>query len=409
MHDIGAWNNYKGIESDTPTFRTHLEEAGYACGVFGKTDYLSGKHTLQNRITAWYRDLALPVAEKDGPCMRVDDDEGERSASMLKHWRLIDQGCEWLEQQQANQPFFCYFGPNPPHPGGGYNTNRYWWNKIDHDAVTLPPQDECDHPVMAYMRLTKGCTSALSNETIRKMRHGYYARIAEVDAMLGQIISTLERTNHLEDTLIIYLSDHGDMQLEHGQYLKNALYEGSARVPLLVAGPDLQRDVIRNELVSLLDIFPTLLDWAGIPEASCPGFSLIPELRGGKNIKRASHVISEYHSNFQNTGSFMIRDGSWKLIEYVGFEPMLFHLKNDPHEIDNLASQNEEVVSELAGLLRKQCNPADIDRTAKAYDKRVMQSWRDEISDDAWEQALFEEFETWNRDYTKQLKQWLMT
>ena len=111
---------------------------------------------------------------------------------------------------------------------------------------------------MDYMSVTKNTHGHFTDEEILAIRRHYYAMVAETDAMLGQILDTLEATGQLHNTYIIFASDHGEMNMEHRQTLKNALYEASARVPLIVAGPGLQQGVISDELVSLIDLFPHL-------------------------------------------------------------------------------------------------------------------------------------------------------
>ena len=117
------------------------------------------------------------------------------------------------------------------------------------------------------MSVTKNTHGHFTNEEILAIRRHYFAMVAETDAMLGQVLDTLEATGQLNDTYIIFASDHGEMNMEHRQTLKNAMYEASARIPLIVAGPGLQQGVISDELVSLIDLFPTLMDmgWSGSP------------------------------------------------------------------------------------------------------------------------------------------------
>ena len=183
------------------------------------------------------------------------------------------------------------------------------------------------------MSVTKNTHGHFTDDEILAIRRHYFAMVAETDAMLGQVLDTLEATGQLNDTYIIFASDHGEMNMEHRQTLKNAMYEASARVPLIVAGPGLQQGVISDELVSLIDLFPTLMDMAGLdhPEG-LDGVSLLPLCRGDAS-GRPNYVFSEYHSNFSNTGIAMWRQGPWKYIRYAGYPPQLFNLQDDPEEI----------------------------------------------------------------------------
>ena len=186
------------------------------------------------------------------------------------------------------------------------------------------------------MSVTKNTHGHFTDDEILAIRRHYFAMVAETDAMLGQVLDTLEATGQLDDTYVIFASDHGEMNMEHRQTLKNALYEASARVPLIVAGPGLQQGVISNDLVSLIDLFPTLMDMAGLDHPQgIDGVSLLPLCRGDAT-GRPNYVFSEYHSNFSNTGIAMWRQGPWKYVRYAGYHPQLFNLHDDPEEIHNL-------------------------------------------------------------------------
>ena len=194
---------------------------------------------------------------------------------------------------------------------------------------------------MDYMSVTKNTHGPFTDDEILAIRRHYFAMVAETDAMLGQVLDTLEATGQLDDTYVIFASDHGEMNMEHRQTLKNAMYEASARVPLIVAGPGLQQGVISNELVSLIDLFPTLMDMAGLDhpqglDGGLDGVSLLPLCRGDAS-GRPGYVFSEYHSNFSNTGIAMWRQGPWKYLRYAGYPPQLFNLEDDPEEINDLA------------------------------------------------------------------------
>lgn len=173
VHQIPAWNNYTGLSPQDPTFLSHLEAAGLKCACFGKTDYLGGHHDEQNRLAAWIRSLDLGLVEKLGPRFFLDDDRSPRSQQMLRHWGKVDEDCRWLEDQQDDSPFCCYVGVNPPHPGGGYHTNRHWFDQIDPEAMHHPPHHPSDHPTMVAMRRAKGAEKSFSQKQIVDMRRAY--------------------------------------------------------------------------------------------------------------------------------------------------------------------------------------------------------------------------------------------
>jgi len=161
------------------------------------------------------------------------------------------------------------------------------------------------------------------------------------------------------------------MAMEHRMDYKNNLREGSARVPLILApfgvpGMDAAAGRTVTYLTSHIDILPTLLDLAGAPTPpDARGQSLVPLLlpaaRGAAAPRaRRDFVAAEYHSNLGNTGSFMVRRGDWKLIEFghtfawfnaTAYVPQLFNVTADPFELDNVAPDNAAVVAALHATL----------------------------------------------------------
>ena len=330
VHRVQAWNNPGGLPMDAPTFGTHLQDAGYGLHVFGKTDYRVGGHSLKARLTAWLRSANIKRPHNPRPQAVTVQPDTPRLHE--KDWLQIDNTCQFLNNYSKDDPpYFCYPSTNVPHPP--FRATPHYLDQVDPAAVTLPPYESDLHPVMDYMSVTKNTHGHFTDEEILAIRRHYFAMVAETDAMLGQVLDTLQATGHLHNTYIIFASDHGEMNMEHRQTLKNALYEASARVPLIVAGPGLQQGVISDELVSLIDLFPTLMDIAGLehPEG-LDGVSLLPLCRGEAS-DRPNYVFSEYHSNFSNTGIAMWRQGPWKYIRYAGYDPQLFNLDDDPEEI----------------------------------------------------------------------------
>ena len=428
VHRIEAWNNPSGLPLDAPTFGTHLEDAGYGVHVFGKTDYRIGGHSLKARLTAWMRsaDIKRPHNPRPHPTTyvgakqtvppepssepaRIEYLPSNQHPTRLhqKDWRQIDSACLFLRNHaEHDPPYLLYPSTNVPHPP--FRAARHWLDTIDPAAVTLPPYESSLHPVMDYMSVTKNTHDHFTDEEILAIRRHYFAMVAETDAMLGQVLDTLEETGQLDDTYIIFASDHGEMNMEHRQTLKNAMYEASARVPLIVAGPGLQQGVVSNELVSLIDLFPTLMDMTGLdhPEG-LDGVSLLPLCRGDAS-GRPGYVFSEYHSNFSNTGIAMWREGPWKYIHYAGYDPQLFNLHDDPEEMHNLAHSRPDVVQRLHARLESLVDVDAADVRAKADDRRNFLAWRDSVTPAQYQQAMSNAHQgVWGPDDDKRLETWL--
>jgi arylsulfatase K len=293
-------------------------------------------------------------------------------------WGNTDQTVAWLEDaaKSPETPFTLYLGISRPHPE--FVTSNRYYNRIDATGVTIPPEDSQDHPVMAYQRAVKNWMHGFSEDTIRRVRRIYYAMCAEADAMVGEMLATLERTGLADRTYVIFTSDHGENALEHRQFYKMNFYESSARIPLIVAGPDVRGGAEVAAPVSLVDIYPTLMDMAGIAQPDgLDGHSLMPELTG-RTATRPDWVLGEYHDTSCNTGTFMLRRADWKYIAYVGQPPQLFNLRDDPEEVTNAAESAPAVVAEMDALLRRIVDYEAVDAKVKAYDRDAFGRWRDE-------------------------------
>jgi len=243
---------------------------------------------------------------------------------------------------------------------------------------------------------------------ILDIRRTYYAMIAELDAMVGALVALVDHLGLADSTYVVYLSDHGEMNMEHRQHLKNALYEPSARVPMIVAGPGVQRGQVVDDLVSLIDVYPTLMDIAGIaPPEGLAGCSLLPELTGGRAAGRPAWVFSEYHSNFQNTSSFMLRRGDLKYVAYDGYAPQLFNLADDPHEVQDLAPTSGDQVAQMDARLRAIVDTEGVAHKVREYNKASFIQWRAETDPQEYEQAMAVFFQGWGPEMAARIEAWL--
>lgn len=406
---VGAWNNYRGLPLTEQTFVDDLAASGYQCPIVGRTDHRSGSHSVKARMSAWVRTAPDAIFCNKGPEHSLNTN-GRRQRET--DWQHLDEARRWLaEDRRPHQPFFLYLGLANTHPGAGYKTSHYWRDKIDPDAVTMPPEAEETHPVMQRMLETKGCNREFDPDFVRTCRRHYLAMIAEVDGLVGDLTETLQSEGLLDDTVIIFCADHGDMRLEHGQYLKNTLYEGSARVPLLMAGAGIERGRRVSHPVSLIDLYPTLLDLAGAQgRTDLAGHSLAPLAQGEERPEaEAPHpgvALSEYHSNFQQTGSFMLRQGPWKYVAYAGYRSQLFNLDEDHGEVHDRAQTDPDVAADLDAALRRLVDCDAVDAAAKATDAAEFNTWRLPFPGDTYLEAMARVCTGWDRDIAARFAVW---
>lgn len=169
------------------------------------------------------------------------------------------------------------------------------------------------------------------------LRH-YHAAVSQVDAGVGRLLTELEKLGIAENTIVIFSSDHGDMQGSHGLTNKCVPYEESVRIPFLAAGPGIAKGAVCEDPIGTVDFFPTFTELCG--------FSIPPGLAGhsmadaifGRKFGTSERVFSEDQS-----GWAMVREGAWKLVSDLrADEPkQLFSLERDPFEMENLLRNPE--------------------------------------------------------------------
>ncbi|RVE68406.1 hypothetical protein OJAV_G00090930 [Oryzias javanicus] len=357
VHLTQSWNNYKCLEANATTWMDLLEKNGYLTKMMGKLDFTSGSHSVSNRVEAWTRDVPFLLTQEGRPVSQL---VGNMSTVkiMKKDWQNTDQASLWIRQRSAfsNQPFALYLGLNLPHPykteslgpsagGSTFRSSPYWLSKVSHELVSVPkwlPMASM-HPVDYYSTFTKNCSGDFTEEDIKSIRAFYYAMCAEADAMLGQVISALRETKLLSNTVVIFTADHGELAMEHRQFYKMSMYEGSSHVPLLIMGPGLMSGLQVNQPVSLVDLYPTVLEIADISAVSnLSGYSLLPFVSKSKSFSKKQHpgwVLSEYHGCNVNSSTYMLRSSRWKYIVYsdgTSPPPQLFDLTLDKEELHNV-------------------------------------------------------------------------
>eukprot|EP00947_MAST-08B_sp_MAST-8B-sp1_P005624 g5624.t1 len=300
-------------------------------------------------------------------------------------WMAISECVKFLKNWREGEdpPFALYCSVVDPHPP--YWSNATWMRNVNRTALNATlrsgtartwsalPLAEA-HPNDRYAARSEGIPSqdALDLDLAYDMNVAYGGQLAETDAMMGAVLDALARSEAADNTFTLFTSDHGEHRLEHRRVEKMSHYEASARVPMIITGPGVARNKLVHNLTSLIDIFPTFLDWAGAPKpAFLEGYSLVPFLGALEGTTHATgfpdpagprpdFVTSEYTGEATNTGAYMIRRGPWKLIAYGRDPPyqdyasQLFNLDDDPMEVDNVAGEHPALVAELDRLLRSQ-------------------------------------------------------
>jgi choline-sulfatase len=283
--------------------------------------------------------------------------------------------CRWIETESARpheRPwalFVSFVRPHfpltpPPEFFKLYPPERMPIPRL-YGAATRPR-----HPVVETLRSIMDYDEYFSDAAaVRRAIAAYYGLVSFLDDNVGQVLAALDAAGVASTTRVIYTSDHGDNLGCRGLWGKSVLYEESAAVPLIVAGPGVPAGTTVALPVSLVDCYRSILEAVGCPLA--PEDEVLPSrslwaIVAGQRPDRT--VLSEYHAAGSITGSFMIRHGRWKYIYHVGFRPELYDLEADPGETTDLAERPDRapVLAECEARLRALCDPAAVNAEAFA-------------------------------------------
>ena len=248
------------------------------------------------------------------------------------------------------------------------------------NRVPLPrcgtPDTWSTHPAIQWKRRIQAIEEPFPEPTLRRAIAAYYGMVTFLDEQIGRVLAALDAAGLTATTRVVYSTDHGEMLGDHGLWWKSVMFEGAAGIPLLLAGPDVPAGKTVATPVSLVDLFPTILEATGVapePEdADLPGASLLRLAREPDDDRRA--VFSEYHASHSSTGYYLVRRGRHKLVHYanVAYPPQLFDLQADPAEAHDLAADpaHAPLLAELEGVLRTVVDPEAVDAAARADQRR---------------------------------------
>jgi uncharacterized sulfatase len=233
------------------------------------------------------------------------------------------------------------------------------------ESVTLPKfnaEDLADVPKLAQKIIP--ANYGLSESDLKDCVRAYWASVSCLDAQVGQLLDTLERLGLSDNTIVVFFSDHGFMLGEHGQWQKQMLFEESARVPLIIAGPGIKGRGTSPRTVELLDVYPTLRELCDLPgpRQQLVGKSLVPLLDNPEaEWNRPSYTQIQRGTDETPAGPKLmgrsVRTERWRYTEWADGKQgrELYDHDNDPHELTNLAddSKHAETAAELKQLLTR--------------------------------------------------------
>ncbi len=294
-------------------------------------------------------EMKLPYVEDIWQSNELTYREGDHIHAGVHSTDLfVDAAIKHIESRQRRDPLFMYVSLMAPHDPR--TMPQKYLDMYDPDEIELPKNFLGGHPIdTGALRVRDETLAAFPRNPAEIRRHlaEYYAMITHLDDAFGRLMASLEERGELDNTIVVVAGDNGLALGQHGLMGKQNLYDHSVRVPLIFAGPGIEAGARRDDLVYLLDIFPTLCELTGtvIPE-SVEGRSLLPALQGDQQVGRDALYLA-YVDSIRG-----LSDGQHKLIEYACGETQLFDLENDPLEMSNLAQSPD--AADCLATMRKQ-------------------------------------------------------
>jgi arylsulfatase A-like enzyme len=341
------------FNTELPFWSRNLQAAGYRTGYFGKW-HIERSNRLENfgfdtyEVEQYHQLLGLVERKgrlephytvrqkgyKDFPLYGVSDDPVESTLE----YRLYSDGIDFLRQaaQNPDRPWALFLSTEAPHDP--YIVPRPYYERYDPAEIPRPASfgdDLADRPGI-YRRI-QGIWRGLDWSEFAQATACYYALCSLIDDQIERLLATLEALGQRENTLIVFLSDHGDYMGAHRLLLKGIpAFEEAYRVPLILNGPGIPAGLEIDQIVSLIDLAPTLARLITGEEFPCQGRSLLPLLQSGQSAW-PSEALAECHGQrFYYTQRILWRD-NYKYV-FNGFdEDELYDLVADPHELHNLA------------------------------------------------------------------------
>ncbi|MEP4196899.1 MAG: sulfatase-like hydrolase/transferase [Aliishimia sp.] len=356
---------------------TELADAGYRCVNVGKmhTMPIEGafgfheRHVVENKdrdhpnlpfyLDNWDKAIHARGAYKPSRvtyAKRPDYDDAlgafvwEQDEDLHPDVFVGETACWWIERYPGTEPFFLQVGMPGPHPP--YDPTQEYLDMyldkelpeaiLDYDLSTQPPplqalrQNHLDSGHDAVQHLKNP-----TKEQLHRQRAHYYANVTMIDTQVGHIVKALEERGVLDETIIIFTSDHGDCLNDHGHSQKWNMYEQSVHVPAVICWPGkIEAGQRFPELVSLFDFGPTILEAAQIDIPNWMEAKSLTDLLFHQKDTPRSRVFAEHSDDAILTGTnfmTMIRQEDWKLVHFVDHEEgQLFDLGADPTEVNNL-------------------------------------------------------------------------
>ncbi|MGE0378265.1 MAG: sulfatase [Planctomycetaceae bacterium] len=385
--------NYTPLDRREVLMQARLREAGYTTAAVGKLHYYppderEAKRTgfdfveLHDAVApldrfsayvAWrnehdpqagvgYRELAQDIPPGKNPFRQAIDQQYTETS-----WVGLSTRYHIRDLAASGKPFFLFCSFWKPH--SPFEVPQPFDSLYDGIDIPLPEPMSLEAiarlpPPLRLLILRGKPVYGTDRNRLQWMYRSYYGAITHIDREVGRILEELEQAGVAENTIVVFSSDHGDQLLEHGLMGKNCFFEASIRVPLIIRYPDTVRPGVNHELVESVDVLPTLIELAGLPEPyENQGRSLVPLIAESERAYEpreavfSENVIPEVITSgddiefefqkglgikgIRHPDAKMVRTNRWKYVYYPEGYAELYDLEADPQEMHNLAGEPE--------------------------------------------------------------------
>jgi len=390
-HELGIQKlnkNFRDLYPEIETLPQYFKKNGYHSAGVGKIYHNWGEQFEDGDPKSWsevpfyhwathYHDWYVPGRPykwhfdlDKGPAVQREEVPDEAYID----GRIANAAVNKLRQLQET-PFFLAVGFWKPHLP--YNAPKKYWDLYQRDDLPAPPRYHSPVdgvPDIAYVNSNEARSytdvpneGEISEAKKRELRHGYLASISYLDAQVGNVLDELKKLDLDERTAVVFVSDHGYHAGEHGQFGKWTNFEIGTMVPLIIRTPNMNAPGKKTDsIVELVDLYPTLLDFANLPERNdLSGVSLLPILEDPE-VDVKSFAISQTTrplqggENFEILGS-SIRNEKYRYNIWVRQDDgkmiaeELYDLSGDPFYVENIASDEEleSIKNQMHNLLKQ--------------------------------------------------------
>ena len=382
--EIGYWDNADPYDGNIPSWGHRAVQGNCDAVSIGKLHFLDdqaptgfSEQINPLNVVGGVGDLLglirqeLPV-RKGAANMAKDVGSGETTYSNYDK-QIAEDAKNWISnRKKLDKPWVLFVSFVCPH--FPLIAPEEFYDMYPESEVPWPllyeESQRSSHPYYEAMRKCMNYDDYFDEEKVRKATSAYFGLCSFLDYNIGTVLSALDNSDFADNTNIIYTSDHGDALGMRGMWGKSTMFEESAGVPMIIKGPNLPVSKKVKTPVSLVDIFPTVIDSLeldkNIKDDNLPGKSLLTIANEDDDYQRV--VLSEYHAAASPVGAFMLRKGKYKYVYFAeGYKPQLFNLEEDQFEENDLALDKNfsNIVDDFYKDLLNICDPEEVNKRAK--------------------------------------------